>query len=110
MRDRTRMPCSPPVAGLALLLMRSRPVLAGILLGLLTAKPHLALLFPIALVCARSRRALAAMALSAVLLALVSLAAFGQECSRPSCTTLCMCAVRWRPGKPSSRACRQCSS
>lgn len=64
-------------AGLALLLMRSRPVLAGILLGLLTAKPHLALLFPIALVCARSWRALAAMALSAVLLALVSLAAFG---------------------------------
>jgi len=64
-------------AGLALLLLRSRPVLAGMLLGLLTVKPHLALLFPVALVCARSWRALAGMAISALLLALVSLAAFG---------------------------------
>jgi len=38
------------LAGAVLLCMERRPTLAGILLGLLTIKPHLALLFPVALI------------------------------------------------------------
>ncbi|MDQ0141772.1 glycosyltransferase family 87 protein [Cupriavidus necator] len=64
-------------AGLGLACLRSRPVLAGVLLGLVTVKPHLALMFPLALLCARNWRALGAMAATALALALVALLAFG---------------------------------
>jgi hypothetical protein len=65
------------LAGLGLVLLRRHPVLAGLCWGLLTIKPHLAVLFPLALLCSRSWRALAAMALSATALLLVSVLMFG---------------------------------
>jgi hypothetical protein len=40
------------IAGGALLLLDSRPLLAGVLVGLLAMKPHLGVLFPVALVAA----------------------------------------------------------
>ncbi|GLC91569.1 hypothetical protein Tamer19_09770 [Cupriavidus sp. TA19] len=64
-------------AGLALVCLRTRPVLAGVLLGLLTVKPHLALVFPLALLCARNWRALGALVATALALALMALLAFG---------------------------------
>ncbi|SCB13268.1 Protein of unknown function [Cupriavidus alkaliphilus] len=66
-------------AGLALACLRTRPVLAGLLLGLLTVKPHLALMFPVALLCARNWRALGSMAVTALGLVLMALLAFGTE-------------------------------
>jgi len=61
----------------ALSRLRERPLIAGALLGLLTIKPHLALVFPIALACAGSWKALASMAVTALALAVLALAAFG---------------------------------
>ena len=49
------------LAGFALLWLDRRPVVAGILIGLLALKPHLAVLFPLALV-AEGRRAFVAAA------------------------------------------------
>jgi hypothetical protein len=46
------------LAGSALLCLRNHAVLAGILLGFLSIKPHLALLFPLALIAARCWSAL----------------------------------------------------
>jgi hypothetical protein len=66
-------------AGLALACLRSRPVLAGVLLGLITVKPHLVLMFPVALLCSRNWRALGAMAATALALVLLALLAFGTE-------------------------------
>ncbi|WP_432259423.1 glycosyltransferase family 87 protein [Cupriavidus sp. TMH.W2] len=66
-------------AGLALTCLRSRPVLAGILLGLVTVKPHLALMFPIALLCTRAWRALWAMLATALALVLLALLVFRAE-------------------------------
>jgi len=66
-------------AGLALTCLRSRPVLAGVLMGLVTVKPHLALMFPVALFCTRAWRALGAMIATSLALAAVSLLAFGIE-------------------------------
>ncbi len=65
------------LAGGALLLLESRPVWAGILIGLLTIKPQLGLLFPLALVCGRHWRALIAAALTAALLLGLSVAVLG---------------------------------
>jgi hypothetical protein len=48
------------LAGGAMLALPKRPVLAGCLIGLLTFKPHLAVLFPLALVLVGAWRALAA--------------------------------------------------
>jgi alpha-1,2-mannosyltransferase len=56
-----------------------RPRTAGVLLGLLTYKPQLWLLAPVALVAAREWRALATMILTAGLFVLASVAAFGIE-------------------------------
>jgi len=64
-------------AGLALTCLRSRPVLAGVLLGVVAMKPQLALMFPVALLCARAWRALGAMIATTLVLTLVSLLAFG---------------------------------
>lgn len=65
------------IAGIGLVLLRRQPVLAGICLGLLCIKPHLAVLFPLALLCSRSWRVLAAMAATAAVLLAVSVLAFG---------------------------------
>ncbi len=60
-------------------LPNKRPLLAGIAAGLLTMKPHLGLLIPIAYLAAGCWRAFGAAALTSIGLALVSLAAFGAE-------------------------------
>ena len=60
-------------------LLERRPLWAGALLGLLSAKPQLALLVPLALVAARQWRALGAAGVSALGLALGSLWVFGAE-------------------------------
>jgi alpha-1,2-mannosyltransferase len=58
-------------------LVDTRPVLAGVLFGLLTYKPQLGLLVPIALIAAGSWRAIAAACLTAAALIIVTAAAFG---------------------------------
>ncbi|WP_342613181.1 glycosyltransferase family 87 protein [Burkholderia ambifaria] len=50
------------LAGVGLLTLNRRPVIAGICFGLLTMKPQMAILFPLALLCAGQWRALAAWA------------------------------------------------
>lgn len=60
-----------------LLLAGRRPVLSGVLLGLLTTKPHLGLLVPICLVAAGQWRTIAAATLTALLMVAASIAAFG---------------------------------
>jgi alpha-1,2-mannosyltransferase len=56
-------------------LIRTRPVLAGVLLGLLSYKPQLWLLIPVALIAARAWRSIAAIGLTiAALVALTSMA------------------------------------
>jgi hypothetical protein len=56
-----------------------RPVLAGVAAGVLTIKPQLGLLIPLAFAAAGCWRAFAVAAATAVLLALASAAAFGAE-------------------------------
>ena len=63
------------IGGVAL--AKRRPLLAGILLGVLTYKPQFWLMVPIALIAARQWKTLAAALASAALLALGSLAVFG---------------------------------
>jgi hypothetical protein len=58
-------------------LMRRRPVLAGICLGLLSYKPQFGLLFPIALIAGREWRVIATAALTAIAMAALSLAVVG---------------------------------
>lgn len=53
------------LAGAALLCLKRRPILAGVLIGLLAIKPHLALLFPVALIAIGAWRTLIAAALTA---------------------------------------------
>jgi hypothetical protein len=66
------------LAGFALLMLEARrPVLAGVLIGLLAIKPHLAVLFPIALLADRQWRAIAAAAVTASVFAAASVAVFG---------------------------------
>ena len=63
--------------GGGLVCLERRPALAGALFGLLTYKPQLAWLVPLALLFGRNWRALAALGLSAAVLAAASLLAFG---------------------------------
>ena len=65
-------------AGGGLLLAR-RPVLAGMVLGILVYKPHLAVALPLALAASGQWRAFVAMGTSAVALMAASAAAFGIE-------------------------------
>jgi hypothetical protein len=65
------------LAGFALLWLDRRPVAAGIMIGLLAVKPHLALLFPLALLAEGRWRSIAAAAVTVLALCLASLAAFG---------------------------------
>ncbi len=60
-----------------LLQLPRRPVLAGMLFGALTFKPHLGLLLPVALVAGRHWRAVVAAALTALLSAAASVVLFG---------------------------------
>jgi len=65
--------------GGALLFLDRRPVLAGVLIGLLTFKPTLGLLLPLALLCARRWTALIAAAATTVALVGLSISAFGTQ-------------------------------
>lgn len=67
------------LAGGALILLPSRPVLAGILIGLLTIKPQLGLLFPLILVCGRHWRAFVVAALTAAVFLASSVAVLGTD-------------------------------
>lgn len=63
--------------GGALVLLESQPVLAGVCLGLLTYKPQFGILFPFVLAAGRYWRAVAAAAITAVMLALTTIVVFG---------------------------------
>ncbi len=65
--------------GGALVLLERRPIEAGVLIGLLSYKPHLGLLFPIALVAGAHWRAFATAAIVAMLMAAASWLAFGSD-------------------------------
>ena len=60
-----------------LLQLPTRPILAGILFGVLTCKPHLGLLLPVALIAGGHWRALAVTAVTAVAFAAISVVLFG---------------------------------
>jgi arabinofuranan 3-O-arabinosyltransferase len=62
-----------------LMLLPSRPWLAGAMFGLLTFKPHLGVLVPIALLAAGQHRAILAAAATAIGIALASVAVHGIE-------------------------------
>ncbi len=65
------------LAGFALLWLDRRPVAAGVLIGLLAVKPHLAVLFPLALLAEGRWRSIAAAAVTVLMLIGASLLAFG---------------------------------
>ena len=65
--------------GGCLLLIERRPIAAGILLGLLTYKPHLGLLFPIVLAASGHWRTFVTAGVVALAMALASLLVFGSE-------------------------------
>jgi hypothetical protein len=65
------------LAGFALLALDRRPVVAGVLIGLLAIKPHLAVLFPLALAAEGRWRTFAAAAATALGLTALSVSAFG---------------------------------
>lgn len=67
------------LAGFALLWLDRRPIAAGVLIGLLAIKPHLAVLFPLALLAEGRWRTIAAAAMTVVALAAASLVAFGWD-------------------------------
>ena len=70
---------SAALLGAGLLLAPTRPLLAGVALGLLSYKPHMGLLIPFALAAAGMWRTLLSAAVTAVLFALASLAVFGVD-------------------------------
>jgi hypothetical protein len=63
--------------GAALLLLERRPVAAGIFVGLLSYKPQFGILLPVALVASHQWRAIVSAAAMIILLAGISIAAFG---------------------------------
>jgi hypothetical protein len=65
-----------------ILLLDRRPVLAGILFGLLTYKPHLGLVLPFALLALGAWRTIAAATATTILLIAASVATFGLEAWR----------------------------
>ncbi len=68
---------SASLLGAGLLLLERAPVSAGVLLGLLSYKPHLAVLIPVALAAGRRWRALVSMVVSAAALIAASLLVLG---------------------------------
>ena len=65
--------------GFALLALRQRPVVAGVLIGLLTIKPHLGLLLPLALLCGRHWRALGSAVVTSVAFLALSMWVLGSD-------------------------------
>jgi hypothetical protein len=70
---------SAALLGGGLLLLERRPWLAGLLIGLLSYKPHLGALIPVALIAGGHWRAFAAAAITTVAFAGLSAAVFGLE-------------------------------
>lgn len=70
---------SAALLGGALLMLVERPILAGVLIGALTYKPHLGLLFPIVLAASGHWRVFSTAGIVAALMAIGSWAAFGTE-------------------------------
>ena len=70
---------SAALLGGSLLFLERRPLLAGILLGLLSYRPHLGLLFPIMLAASGHWRVFIVAGITAALMALVSWLAFGTD-------------------------------
>jgi hypothetical protein len=68
---------SASLLGASLLLLERRPMLAGVFIGSLTYKPQFGILLPVALIAARQWRACFSAAVTAILLAAASVAAFG---------------------------------
>lgn len=67
------------LAAFAVYWVEKRPVLAGVLIGMLAIKPQLAMLFPLALIAARAWKTFASAALTAVLFAAASVAVCGWQ-------------------------------
>ena len=65
------------LAGAALQTLKRRPVLSGVFIGLLSIKPHLALLFPVALIAAGAWQTLIAAAVAAILFMIVATSVLG---------------------------------
>jgi hypothetical protein len=63
----------------SLAFLERRPWLSGIFLGLLTYKPHIGVLFPLALLASRNWRALASATVTTVILGVGAAFAFGSE-------------------------------
>jgi hypothetical protein len=68
---------SAALIGGTLVLLPRKPVLAGVLLGLLTYKPHLGILFPIVLAADGRWRTFVSAGVTAALMAIVAWLAFG---------------------------------
>jgi arabinofuranan 3-O-arabinosyltransferase len=67
------------IMGLALVSVQRRPWLSGILIGLMTYKPQLGILFPIALIASRNWRTLFAAFAATLIFAAVATIAFGDQ-------------------------------
>jgi alpha-1,2-mannosyltransferase len=67
------------LAAFAVYWVERKPVLAGLCIGLLAAKPQMALLFPLVLIAARAWRVMAVAAVTAVLFTVLSLAVCGLQ-------------------------------
>ncbi len=67
------------LASAALLNIERRPVLAGLFIGLLTIKPHLAMLFPVALLAIGGWRTLITAGVTAITLMIISTASLGVD-------------------------------
>jgi alpha-1,2-mannosyltransferase len=63
--------------GAGLVLLRKKPIRAGVMFGLLTFKPQIGLLVPLVLIASRRWRAIAAAAFTATIFAAISLMMFG---------------------------------
>jgi hypothetical protein len=70
-------------------LLERRPIVAGILLGLLTLKPQLGVVFPIVLILTGRWRVIAAATVTAAVLAALSYAVFGMEAWRGFFAAIC---------------------
>ena len=68
---------SAALLGGGLVILDRRPILAGLLFGLLIYKPHLGIMLPFALLAIRAWRTIAAAIVSAITVSLVSLLVFG---------------------------------
>lgn len=66
-------------AGAALLLLRSRPVIAGACIAVLIVKPQYGVLFPLALICGRQWKALVSAGMFSAAIVATSVAVFGSH-------------------------------